>query len=65
MLGMDKLDALLLAVERMRQDLNDKLGALIIEVRKINENLTEIEQQNKERFAQRHGTTPHSPRRQR
>lgn len=54
MLGIDEIRALLQEVKSMRRDSNAHFEILTKEVRKINENLEEIEKQNKERFDRRH-----------
>ena len=59
MLGIDELRELLEEVKGMRADLKRLLGNLNEEVRKVNKNLEEIEEQNKIRFEQRHGTVRH------
>ncbi len=53
MLGIEEIKHLLTEVRGMRHDLNKHLGDLVEEVKKVNKNLVTIEEQNKERFAQR------------
>jgi len=54
MMGIDEIKALLREVKGMRSDHNVRFDALTKEVRKVNDNLEEIERQNKERFDRYH-----------